>query len=81
MDSKTIGAADFKAKCLRIIEQMNQDHEPVTITKHGRPVARLLPIAARDEGVSIVGAMKGSVLRYDRPFGPAVEASEWTATT
>ena len=80
MADKTIGAADFKATCLRVIEQMSRDHEPVTITRHGRPVARLVPIAARGEGAAIVGAMKGSVHRYDRPFDPAVDASEWSAT-
>jgi antitoxin (DNA-binding transcriptional repressor) of toxin-antitoxin stability system len=38
---KTIGAAKFKEQCLAILDQL--DPEGVVITKHGRPVARLLP--------------------------------------
>ena len=41
---KTIAATEFKAKCLRVITQMNKDHEPVTITKRGQPVAVLSPL-------------------------------------
>ncbi len=38
---KTIGAAEFKAHCLRILD--NVDPEGIVITKRGKPVARLLP--------------------------------------
>jgi hypothetical protein len=31
--SKTIAAAHFKAQCLRIIEQMSRDREPVTMSR------------------------------------------------
>jgi prevent-host-death family protein len=79
MRKKTIGAAEFKATCLRVIDQMNKDHEPVTITKRGRPVAVLVPVAAPDKGTSIIGAMRGTVLRYDDPFAAVLEPSEWTA--
>ena len=39
-----MGAADFKATCLRVIKQMGEDGEPVTITNRGRPVAVLAPL-------------------------------------
>ena len=55
-----IGAAEFKARCLRVISQMNKDRQPVTITKRERPVAVLSPVPAPDESPSIVGAMRGS---------------------
>ena len=75
--SKTIAAAAFQAKCLRIINQMGEDGEPVTITNRGRPVAVLSPVRPQDEDRSIVGAMKGSVLAYDDPFRPAVDPADW----
>ena len=52
---------------------MNRDHEPVTITKRGKPVAVLSPVKTDDKPVSIWGAMRGTVLRYDDPFAPAVD--------
>ena len=34
--ARILGAAEFKATCLRIIKQMGRDGEPVTITNRGR---------------------------------------------
>ena len=71
--SKTIAAAAFQAKCLRIINEMAVDGEPVTITNRGRPVAVLSPVRPENAERSIIGALKGSVLAYDDPFGPAAD--------
>ena len=76
---KTIAAAAFQAKCLRIINEMGEDGEPVTITNRGRPVALLSPVRPEREERSILGAMKGSVLAYDDPFRPAADPAEWDA--
>ncbi len=73
----SIGAAAFKADCLKLIEQMTQDGQPVTILKRGRPVATLTPIAAKQ--VPFVGALRGTVLHYDDPFSPATDPSDWNA--
>jgi len=63
MPRKTIGAAAFKAQCLKIIDAVDKTREPVTITKRGRPVAELRPLPAKR--TSIIGMMKGSVLYED----------------
>jgi prevent-host-death family protein len=76
---KTIGAAEFKAACLRIIDEMNRDGEPVIVTKRGKPVAVLSPVATDKKPVSIWGAMRGTVLRYDDPFAPATDPNDWDA--
>ena len=77
--SKTISASAFQAKCLRLINEMGQDGEPVTITNRGRPVAVLSPVRPEQAERSIVGAMKGSVLAYDDPFQPAAQPVDWNA--
>ena len=74
---KTIGAAEFKAHCLRILDEIARSGEGVTITKRGRAVAEVTPIAAQEER-DFVGSMKGSLVRYDRPFDPASE-KPWDA--
>ena len=71
--AKTIAASEFQAKCLRIINEMGEDGEPVTITNRGRPVAVLSPVRPEGEDRSIIGALKGSVLAYDDPFTPALD--------
>lgn len=78
MTGKTVGAAQFKAECLRLIDEMGRDQKPVTITKRGRAVAKLTPLPA-EEKHSLFGAMKGTVLRYDDPFSPACDPSDWHA--
>ena len=79
MSGKAVGAAEFKAKCLRLIEEMGGDGEPIIITKRGKPVAILSPVPDAAVFTSIIGAMKGSVLTYEDPFSPAVETGEWDA--
>ena len=51
-----IPAAVFKAECLRLMDEVARTGEPVVITKHGRPVAQLVPIPA--EPRSLFGYMK-----------------------
>lgn len=56
-----ISAAEFKAKCLQIMDEVAATHRAVTITKYGKPVATLVPV--NDELPDSFGALKGSV-RY-----------------
>lgn len=55
----TIGAGDFKARCLQLLDEVATQREPLIITKRGKPVARLVPIAP---GGKLFGALAGSVL-------------------
>jgi prevent-host-death family protein len=43
---RTIMASRFKAECLAILDQVERMKISVTVTKHGRPVARLVPLDA-----------------------------------
>ena len=56
---RTIKASEFKAKCLKIMDEVAATGEPVVITKHGVPVAQLIAAARKPD--TIFGAMKGSV--------------------
>ena len=56
--AKTIGAAEFKATCLRVIKQMGRDGEPVTITNRGRPVAVLSPAPAPIEPAIAIDSVR-----------------------
>lgn len=38
---KTIGAAKFKEQCLALLDRL--DIEGLVVTKHGKPVARVIP--------------------------------------
>jgi prevent-host-death family protein len=56
---RTIKASEFKAKCLKLMDEVAASGEPVLITKSGKPVARLVPVAERPK--SLWGAHKGLI--------------------
>lgn len=64
-----VGAAEFKARCLELIDRVNEARAEYLVTRHGRPVARLVPVAPLADR-SPFGTMKGTVLQFDRPFDP-----------
>ncbi len=51
---KTIGAAKFKEQCLALVDHLSP--EGLVITKHGRPVARVVPYPARPG--DLIGALR-----------------------
>ena len=58
-DKDLIGAGEFKTHCLRLIDRVNKSKKPITITKHGKPMAKLTP--AEDESYSLFGCLKDTV--------------------
>jgi len=54
---KSINASDFKARCLKILDDVQANGGEVVITKRGKPVARLAPIGPARR--TLRGAWKG----------------------
>jgi prevent-host-death family protein len=48
---KQMPAGRFKAECLAVMDQVQQSGEPVIITKHGKPVAMLVPAQQRVDDI------------------------------
>jgi prevent-host-death family protein len=64
-----IPAAAFKATCLELMDRVRETGEEFVVTKHGRPVAMIVPYAEA-AGPGLIGSMRGTVLKYERPFDP-----------
>lgn len=61
---RTMAAGEFKAKCLAVLDEVNQSGEPVVVTKRGKPVARVESCEAVREPRakrSLLGFMRGMV--------------------
>ncbi len=54
----TIAAGEFKAKCLKLLDKVAETREPLVITKHGKPVAQVVPITEPEK--RLFGSMKGT---------------------
>lgn len=57
MVMKKIAAAKFKEQCLAILDRLGP--EGVVVTKHGRPVARVLPV--QESTAALIGVLKGQI--------------------
>jgi prevent-host-death family protein len=73
---ETINASDFKARCLAILDRVQETGEPVVILKRGRPVAELCP-ARRTEAEYPQMELKGTVTVTGDIVGPAVPEDHW----
>lgn len=75
---KTMPAGSFKTHCLSVIDEVYDKHEEVVITKHGKPMAKLVPIA--EEKKSILGSMRGQIKILGdivEPITTPEELAEW----
>ena len=52
---KSIAAGKFKDVCLKTLDEVAATRVPVVITKRGRPVARLVPVAPAPKKRSLAG--------------------------
>ena len=59
MKEAIIPISEFKAKCLGLIEGVAAGRETIVITKHGKAVAKVMPIASNRR--SLKGSWKGLV--------------------
>jgi prevent-host-death family protein len=76
MDNRYVAAAEFKANCLRLIDEVAQQRQLIIITKRGKPVAKLMPV--EEEGpVDLFGYMAGTAKICGDIVSP-IEDVEWT---
>ncbi|HVY48804.1 MAG TPA: type II toxin-antitoxin system prevent-host-death family antitoxin [Minicystis sp.] len=57
---RTMTAAEFKAKCLKVMDDVARTGRPVVVTKRGRPVVTLGPVAPENPN-AVIGFMRGRV--------------------
>lgn len=55
---KTVGAAKFKQQCLSLLDHLDPDG--LVVTKHGKPVARVVPY---ERGFApLIGSLKNKIV-------------------
>ena len=72
-----MGAAAFKAHCLRVMETVRRTRRPVTITKRGVPVVKLIP--ADPPGEFVLGALAGKFTSVGDIVSSSLSDEEWKA--
>ena len=60
MKTRLIGATEFKAKCLALLDEIDEEGGTIIVTKRGRPVATIGP-AKKQVWKSPKGILAGKV--------------------
>ena len=70
---KEIGAEKFKEQCLALLDQLDADG--LIITKHGKPVARVIPFDT--QGVDLIGSLRHKIRIRGNVFSTGLD---WDAS-
>ena len=72
---KKMAAGSFKAKCLAVMDEVHTKREAVVITKHGKAVAKLVPVNTEVDEIYNFLAGKGAIT--GDVVSPAISMEEW----
>ncbi len=72
---KTMAAGAFKVHCLSVMDEVQAKRESVLITKHGKPVAKLVPADTDADDIYNFLAGKGAIT--GDVVSPALSDKEW----
>lgn len=76
----SIQVSEFKATCLSVIERVRRTGQAVRITKHGVPVAELVPSRPQAKGKrqGFLGSLRGTAGLAGDILSPVLTDDEWT---
>ena len=72
---KKMAAGSFKTHCLAVMDEVHAKRETVLITKHGKPVARLVPADNNTDDIYNFLAGKGAIA--GDIVSPAISDEDW----
>ncbi len=71
-----IAISEFKAKCLALVEEVEKTKKPIRITRFGKAVVDVVPIAPVPSN-DWMGSMKDSIQILGDIVSPANQESDW----
>jgi prevent-host-death family protein len=74
-----ISISEFKAKCLAILAEVEKTKQPIRITRHGKPVAEVIPSKPVMDRAAFMGSMRDSIEILGDIISPVVDEDDWEA--
>ncbi len=71
-----IAISKFKAKCLAILENVEKTKQPIRITRHGKPVAEVIPSNQVMDRAEWMGSMRDSIQILGDIISPVIDIDE-----
>ena len=72
-----INAVQFRANCFKILDEVQQNHKEVIITKRGKPIAKLVHIVKENDKDPLLGAMPGVIETMSDLTEPVLDPDVW----
>lgn len=72
---KKMAAGTFKVHCLAVMDEVQAKRETILITKHGRPVAKLVPVSEGSD--EIYDFLRGRGVITGDIVSPAISLEDW----
>lgn len=69
----------FKATCLSVLARVKKTGQPVLITKHGKPVAEVVPPRPVPSAQSWIGSAAGVITIHGDIVAPVSDVDDWEA--
>ncbi|HKW56595.1 MAG TPA: type II toxin-antitoxin system Phd/YefM family antitoxin [Candidatus Acidoferrum sp.] len=66
----------FKAKCTALVERVAKTKQPIRITRHGKPVAEVVPATRAVDPAALMGSMKNSIKILGDIVSPVIDLDE-----
>lgn len=73
---KEVDIAEFKRKCSALIEQVRKTQKPICVTRDGRTIAEINPVAPPRPS-NWIGSMKNEIEILGDIISPATPESDW----
>jgi prevent-host-death family protein len=73
----TLGASEFKSRCLELFDTVRETGQEYLVTKHGEPIARVIPV---DRSARPLRGMLRGKIEFDGDIVHVDWSDEWEAT-
>ncbi|HET6362028.1 MAG TPA: type II toxin-antitoxin system Phd/YefM family antitoxin [Gemmatimonadota bacterium] len=77
--AERVAISKFKATCFAVLEQVRRTGKPVIVTKHGQPIAEVIPPSPPTHDPGWLGSMRGTARCVGDIVSPASDPEEWEA--
>jgi prevent-host-death family protein len=71
-----VSISQFKARCLKLLEQVRRTRQPIRITRHGRPIAEVIPPTEIVDRAAWIDSMRDSIEIVGDIVSPANDEDE-----
>lgn len=76
---KEIAITEFKARCSRLLAQVQRTGEPIRIVGRGKAVAEIFPVVRKGRPRRWLGSMKATAQTWGDIVGPTGSFEDWEA--